>query len=199
MENSSYPLYVTEHIRRFDNTPFGVCYPASVMHCDHPSPALLNEIDMIAQKNYPPEKAEIHVIPLAEYTLSTFLDTPNIYSSLQRKNVRLAINYAGMCKGGETLRALANDFSFWLYDLAAPGTNWQNISAFPFSGVVLDEAFFNDNYHKFSFPFLMETWQEREAEVILRTAALMFDPSRYAQLHLTGWQEQRASGAFFAG
>ena len=197
MENSSYNPYFTERIRRFDDATLGICYSAPFMHCEQESTALLNGSNIISLHNQLPDTPELIIIPLAGNMLTRFLTAPENYSNLQTDNVRLAINYAGLLQGDSELRALAEQFSFWLYDLAPPGMNWQNISAFPFSGVVLTEEFFSDNYLKFSFPFLLASCREREAEVILRTPQLTLPLAHYAELNVSGWQQQRTSSLLF--
>lgn len=193
MENSSYNPYVTERIRRFDGALTGVCYSAPFMHCEQESPALLNGCNIISLHNQLPDTPELIIIPLAGNILTRFLQAPENYSSLQSESVRLAINYAGLHQQDKALREAAQHFSFWLYDLAPPGTCWKNIASFPFSGIVLTDEFFNDNYLKFSFPFLLGSCREREAEVILRTPQLSLPLAKYEDLQLSGWQEQRTS------
>ncbi|ORM64906.1 hypothetical protein PRCB_25335 [Pantoea rodasii] len=197
MENSSYNPYVTERIRRFDGALTGVCYSAPFMHCEQESTALLNGSNIISLHNQLPDTPELIIIPLAGNSLMRFLQAPENYSSLQMENVRLAINYASLVKGDKALREAAQHFSFWLYDLAPPGTCWQNIASFPFSGIVLTDEFFNDNYLKFSFPFLLGSCREREAEVILRTQQLSLPVAAYSELQLSGWQELRTSSTLF--
>lgn len=197
MENSSYNPYVTERIRRFDGALAGACYSAPFMHCEQDSTVLLNGSNIISLHNQLPDTPELIIIPLAGNMLTRFLQAPEIYSSLQMENVRLAINYASLLKCDAALREAAQHFSFWLYDLAPPGTCWQNIASFPFSGIVLTEAFFNDNYLKFSFPFLLGSCREREAEVILRMPQLTLPTSTYQGLQLSGWQELRTSSTLF--
>ncbi len=199
MENSSYNPYVTERIRRFDGATLGVCYLAPFMHCRQESTALVNGSNIISLHNQLPDTPELIIIPLAGNMLARFLMAPENYSNLQTDNVRLAINYAGLLQGDSELRAVAEQFSFWLYDLAAPGTDWRNISEFPFSGMVLTDEFFHENYHKFTFPFLLESCREREAEVILRTQQLSLPLAQYAELNLSGWQQQRTSSMLFEG
>jgi hypothetical protein len=193
MENSSHYPNVTERIRRFDGALVGTCYLAPLMHCEQGSIALLNGSDIISPQNQLPDTPELIIIPLTGNSLTRFLQTSQDYSSQQKKNLRLAINYAGLLKEEAALREAAQHFSFWLYDLAPPGTCWKNIASFPFSGMVLTEDFFNDNYLKFSFPFLLESCREREAEVILRTRQLSLPIAKYEDLQLSGWQEQRTS------
>ncbi len=197
MKNSTYNPYVTERIHRFDNTLYGVCYSAPFMYCKQEAENLLNGNNIIALHNQLPDAPELIVIPLAGNILTMFIQSPENYPMLQADNVRLAIDYQGLLQGGAPLLALAKHFLFWLCDVASPGTEWKKITAFPFSGVVLSEQFFNDNYQKFSFPFLMESLKEREADVILRTSQLSLSSDRYQQLQLNGWQQQRASGSIF--
>lgn len=199
MENSSYNPYVTERIRRLDGALTGVCYSAPFMHCEQESTASLNGHNIISLHNQLPDTPELIIIPLTGNNLQSFLQSPQIDSSLHAKNVRLAINYADLVQRDSELRQVSERFSFWLYDLAPPGTCWKNIAAFPFSGVVLTEEFFNDNYLKFSFPFLLESFREREAEVILRAPQLMLPAVRYRELNVSGWQEQRTSSTLFEG
>jgi len=199
MENSSYNPYVTERIRRFDGTLTGVCYSAPFMHCEQEGTVLLNGRNIISLHNQLLESPELIIIPLSGNNLLHFLQAPENYFGLQNENVHLAINYADLVQRDSALRQAAERFSFWLYDLATPGTCWQNIASFPFKGIVLTEEFFNDNYLKFSFPFLLASCREREAEVILRTPQLTLPAAQYAQLNLSGWQEQRTSSTLFEG
>lgn len=199
MENSSYNPYVTERIHRFDGALTGVCYSAPFMHFEQENTAILNGRNIISLHNQLPDTPELIIISLTGNNLVRFLQDPEIYSSLQDGNVQLAINYADLVQQDSALRRAAERFSFWLYDLAPPGTCWKNIASFPFSGIALTEEFFNDNYLKFSFPFLLESCREREVEVILRTQQLTLPAERYAQLNLSGWQEQRTSSTLFEG
>ncbi|WP_343552293.1 hypothetical protein [Pantoea sp.] len=199
MENRSYNPYVTERIRRFDGTLTGVCYSAPFMHCDQESTASLNGNNIISLHNQLPDAPELIIIPLTGNNLLRFLNSQENYSNLQADNVHLAINYADLVQRDSALRHAAERFSFWLYDLAPPGTCWNNIATFPFGGIVLTEEFFNDNYLKFSFSFLLESCREREAEVILRTQQLTLPAAQYAELNLSGWQEQRTSSRLFEG
>lgn len=199
MENSSYNPYVTERIHRFDGALAGVCYSAPFMHCEQENTAILNGRNIISLHNQLPDTPELIIIPLTGNNLMRFLQDPEIYSSLQDGNVQLAINYADLVQQDSALRRAAERFSFWLYDLAPPGTCWKNIAAFPFCGIALTNEFFHDNYLKFSFPFLLESCREREVEVILRTPQLTLPAEHYAQLNLSGWQEQRTSSTLFEG
>jgi hypothetical protein len=199
MENSAYNSYVTERIRRFDGTLAGVCYSAPFMHGEQENTTLLNGCNIISLHNQLPDIPELIIIPLAGNSLLHFLQAPENYSNLKNKPVHLAINYTDLVQWDSVLRQAAECFSFWLYDLAPPGTCWKNIASFPFHGIVLTEAFFNDNYLKFSFPFLLESCREREAEVILRTPQLILPAAHYADLNLSGWQEQRTSSHVFQG
>ena len=193
MENSSYHPYVTERIRRFDGTLIGGCYLAPFMYFEQESTALLNGSNIVSNHNQLSDALELIIIPLMGNSLAHFLQAPENYSRLQIKNVRIAINYANLVMYGTALRKAAQHFSFWIYDLAPPGTCWENITSFPFSGIVLTDEFFNDNYLKFSFPFLLGSCREREAEVILRTQQLSLPMAKYEDLQISGWQEQRTS------
>lgn len=199
MENSSNHSNVTERIRRFDGTPIGACYAAPFMHCPQKSLTKLYGNNTISPYDRLSATPELIILPLTGNILMHFLQMPETYSDLQHENVRLAINYAALRQGGAALREAARHFSFWLYDLAPPGTCWKNIADFPFSGIVLTDDFFNDNYLKFSFPFLLQSCRETEAEVILRTSRLTLSADNYSELHLSGWQEQRTSTVLFEG
>lgn len=193
MENSSHYPYVTERIRRFDGALVGTCYLAPLIDGEQGGTTLLNGTNIITSQNQLPDTPELIIIPLAGNSLTRFLRTASDYSSQSKSNLRLAINYAGLQKEEAALREAAQHFSFWLCDLAPPGTSWKNIASFPFSGMVLTEDFFDDNYLKFSFPFLLESCREREAEVILRTRQLSLPMAKYEDLQLSGWQEQQTS------
>lgn len=197
MENSSYNPYVTERIRRFDGRITGACYSSPFVSCGQNSHASLNDRNIVSLHNQFFDETALIITPLQGNRLTDFLQVPDNYSCLQSDNVRLAINYAALQQNGPALKSLAQDFSFWLYDLASPGTQWRNIETFPLSGIVLTHDFFNENYLKFSFPFLLSSFREREAEVILRTPALTLTDECYARLHITGWQEQRTSSDLF--
>lgn len=199
MENNSYHPYVTERVCRFDGTPIGACYSASLMHCVPERDALLHEGEIITQYYQSADAAGLIMIPLAGNSVMSFLHDVDNYSSLQHENVRLAINYATLRQAGSALRAVASRFSFWLYDLAPPGTEWKNITDFPFSGIVLSDDFFRENYLKFSFPFLLASLRETQAEVILRTPQLQLPAEDYLHLQLSGWQTQRSCHPLLTG
>lgn len=193
MENSSYNPYVTERIRRFDGRITGVCYSSPFINCGRNGHTSLNYRNIVSLHNQFFDETALIITPLQGNRLTDFLQAPDNYSCLRSDNVRLAINYAALHQAGPALTSLAADFHFWLYDLAPPGTQWRNIETFPLSGIVLTSDFFNENYLKFSFPFLLSAFREREAEVILRTPALTLTDECYARLHISGWQEQRTS------
>ncbi|SUB18854.1 Uncharacterised protein [Pantoea agglomerans] len=75
--------------------------------------------------------------------------------------VRIGINYSSLAAHSTSLLELTKKFDFWLYDFAPPGADWRLLESFPFSGIVLTESFFNDNYEKFTFPFFMATFREK--------------------------------------
>lgn len=197
MKNDAYNPYVTERIRRFDGAIAGICYSAPFMYCEQGNQTLLNDRNIISLHNHLPDTPELIIIPLQGNMLTQFLQATDNYSFLQSDNVRLAINYDALQQAGPELRSRALDFRFWLYDLASPGTRWRNIEDFPFSGIVLTDEFFSENYLKFSFPFMLASFREREAEVILRTSHLALPEESYTQLHISGWQEQRTSSNLF--
>ncbi|MEB5972198.1 hypothetical protein ACWXWB_10500 [Pantoea dispersa] len=199
MENNSYHPYVTERIRRFDGAPIGACYSASFIHSEQERNALLHGSNIITQHYQLADTAELIIIPLTGNSVQSFLRNVDNYSCLQHENVRLAINYATLRQAGNALCALASRFSFWLYDVAPPGTEWKNITDFPFSGIVLSDEFFSENYLKFSFPFLLASLRETQAEVILRTPQLQLPAETYRHLALSGWQSQRDGNPLFAG
>ncbi|MDE1189924.1 MAG: hypothetical protein PW844_26255 [Pantoea sp.] len=197
MKNNAYNPYVTERIRRFDGALTGICYSAPFMHCEQSSHTLLNERNIITLQNHLPTMPELIIIPLQGNMLTQFLQETDNYSFLQSDNVRLAINYDALQQAGPELQSRASDFRFWLYDVASPGTRWQNIENFPLSGIVLTDEFFSENYLKFSFPFMLSSFREREAEVILRSSRLVLPEESYTRLHISGWQEQRTSSNLF--
>ncbi|ORM69680.1 hypothetical protein HA48_19030 [Pantoea wallisii] len=199
MENSLISPYVTERIRRFDGTLIGVCHSAPFMLSAQRDNRCVNDSDIISLQDQLPKPADLIVVPVTGNTLTHVLQCIENYSVLQKENVRLAINYASLQQGGTVLRDAAQHFSFWLYDIAPPGMEWKNMADFPFDGIVLTDEFFSDNYLKFSFPFLLASLREREAEIILRTPQLALPEHSYSDLQLTGWQQQRTSSQLLEG
>lgn len=73
------------------------------MHCEQKNPALLHENNIISLHNQLPDTPKLIIIPLMENILTHFLAEPENCFGLKTANVRLAINYAGLLKGGEQL------------------------------------------------------------------------------------------------
>jgi len=199
MENSLISPYVTERICRFDGSSIGVCHLAPFMLSAQRDNHLVSGSHIISLQDQLPETTELIVVPLTGNILKHVLQCVENYLPLQSGKVRLAINYASLQQLDTALRDAAQRFSFWIYDIAPPGMEWKNMASFPFDGIVLTDEFFSDNYLKFSFPFLLASLREREAEIILRTPQLMLPEQRYTELQLTGWQKQRTGSQLFEG
>ena len=135
------------------------------------------------------------IIPVAVKQLKQIIAAPNQYLFWQHSRVRLAINYDALKECRLALPEITNVFRFWLLDFAPPGADWRLIESFPFSGIVLSEDFFNANYQKFTFPFLLSSFAEREIKVIVRSAQPAPPAEVMTALNISGWQQQQCEGS----
>lgn len=192
METSLYSPYVTEHILCPAGTLLGFCYSNSY-HLDEVEE--INNIDeIVAWTNYHANEADLMIIPVRLERLKQIIAAPESYSFWQHSRVRLAINYETLKECRLALREITNVFSFWLLDFAPPGADWRVIEAFPFSGITLNETFFNANYQKFTFPFLLSSFAERGIKVIVRSTQPAPPAEVMSALNISGWQPCRAGG-----
>ena len=198
MKNYSYNPCVTEPIRSFDGAVYGVCCLTPLMQQRQEPGTTLNLYQLVAGDNQSIDETTLIIIPLRGAELQQLIMAPERYSYLQGATVRLAINYALLHANFSALQDLTSQFRFWLYDFAPPGVNWSVIEAFPFCGIAFNEDFFNDNYQKFSFPYFLESFHEKKADLILRTAVPQLPAERYAALYINGWQQQRNNHPLFA-
>lgn len=197
MKKHSCNTYVTEPIRRFDGAAYGVCCPLLLMQQRQENSTTLNLHQWVSVPAQPINEASLIIIPLQKNELQQLLMAPDRYSYLQAPAVRLAINYAQLNAHFSDLQNLTSQFRFWLYEFAPPGADWSAIEAFPFCGIAFNENFFNDNYQKFSFPYLLESLHQRKVDLILRTTAPQLPVECYAALCIRGWQQQHNNHNLF--
>lgn len=190
MENSLYNPYVTENIYSPSGTLLGFYYSKPYLRDDVEE--INNNADIIAWINYYANEAALMIIPLNLQQVKQIIAAPEQYSFWQEAHVRLAINYAVFKECRLALLEITNVFSFWLLDFAPPGADWQLIEAFPFSGIMLNEDFFNTNYQKFTFPFLLSSFAERDIKVIVRSTQPAPPAGVMTALNISGWQQCRA-------
>ncbi|MEZ3500040.1 hypothetical protein HP564_10925 [Pantoea sp. KPR_PJ] len=136
------------------------------------------------------------IIPLQRQQIKQIIAAPDQYPFWQRSQVRLAINYEIFKECRHALAELTNRFSFWLDDFAPPGADWRLIDAFPFTGIVLNEDFFKANYQKFTFPFLLSSFAEKEIKVIVRSRQPAPPGDVMKALNIAGWQQPHVSSLF---
>ncbi|MCZ4059499.1 hypothetical protein O3W44_10980 [Pantoea sp. LMR881] len=194
MKNTLYNPYVTEAIHHVNRNVAGICYSVPYISLDSGNSNILNTCNIISLHNQLATEAALMIIPFDEMRLQGLLKVPDAYAHLQNPRVRLGINYLSLKAHSMALLELTKKFSFWLYDFAPPGADWRLLKNFPFSGIVLSESFFNENYQKFTFPFFMEPFRERGAEVIVRSHEPTLSPEQFATLNISGWQHQRSAG-----
>lgn len=197
MENSLYNPYVTEQIHHVNSNVAGICYSVPYLHSTRSTqdnPNIFNTRNIISLHNQLANEATLMIIPFEEIRLQGMIKVPQAYSHLKNSRVRLGINYSSLKAHYAALLELSNDFSFWLYDFAPPGADWRVMDSFPLSGIVLNESFFNENYQKFTFPFFMASFRERDAEVIVRSHEPRLSADQLAALNMSGWQQQRSEG-----
>lgn len=197
MKNHSYNPSITEPIRRFDGSIYGVCRLTPLMLPRQENSTTLNLHQLVSTPNQPINETTLIIIPLQGTELQQLIMAPDRYSYLQAPSVRLAINYAHLLANFSALQKIASQFRFWLYDFAPPGANWSAIEAFPLCGIAFNEDFFNENYQKFTFPYFLESLQQRNLDLILRTGALQLPVEHYTSLYLTGWQQQHSPQPLF--
>ncbi|WP_312242972.1 hypothetical protein [Pantoea sp.] len=196
MKNHSYNPHVTELIRSFDGIVYGICCRTPLMQHLQENRASLNLHQRVSTPEQPINETMLIIIPLQEAELHQLILAPEQYSWLQAPSVRLAINYALLQANFSALQDIASRFRFWLYDFAPPGANWSDIEAFPFYGIAFNEDFFNDNYQKFTFPYLLESFAQRNVDLILRTAAPQLSEACYKSLFIKGWQQRSLHSLF---
>jgi len=196
MENSLYNPYVTEEILCPAGTPLGFCY--SKPYLLDTVEEINNSADIVAWTNYHANEAALMIIPLSLQQIKQIIATPEQYPFWQQSHVRLAINYEIFKECRLALAEITDVFSFWLLDFAPPGADWRLIESFPFTGIALNEAFFNANYQKFTFPFLLSTFAEREIKVIVRSTQPAPPAEVMKALHIAGWQQQGRAGSLFS-
>ncbi|WP_312760351.1 hypothetical protein [Pantoea brenneri] len=194
MKNSLYNPYVTEPIHHVERHVAGICYSVPYLQPNQDSSNILNSHNIISLHNHIATEAALMVIPVGDIRLQGMIAVPDAYLHLQDARVRVGINYRSLVTHGAALLELAKKFSFWLYDFAPPGADWRLMESFPFSGIVLSESFFNDNYQKFTFPYFMAAFREKGAEVIVRSESPCLTAEQFAEINISGWQQQRSDG-----
>lgn len=196
MENSLYKPFVTEDILCPVGTLLGFCYSKPDLLDDLAETN--NSAEIVARTNHSANEAPLMIIPVTQPQLRQIIAAPAQYDCWQRCNVRLAINYETFIACRLALPEITNVFHFWLLDFAPPGVDWRHIESFPFNGIVLSEDFFNANYQKFTFPFLLSSFAEREIKVIVRSTQPAPSAEAMAALNISGWQQQRRAGSLFS-
>lgn len=196
MENSLYNPYVTENILCPAGTLLGFCYSKPYLLDD--VEGINNNTDIVAWTNHSANEAALMIIPVTVKQLKQIIAAPEQYRFWQNSRIRLAINYDALKECRLALPEITNIFHFWLLDFAPPGADWRLIDSFPFSGIVLSEDFFNANYQKFTFPFLLSSFAEREIKVIVRSAQPAPPAEVMKALNISGWQQQRCAGSLFS-
>jgi len=194
MKNSLYNPYVTEPIHHVERHVAGICYSVPYLQHHQDSSNILNSHNIISLHNQIATEAALMVIPVEDIRLQGMIAVPDAYLHLQDARVRVGINYPSLVRHGAALLELAEKFSFWLYDFAPPGADWRLMESFPFSGIVLSEPFFNDNYQKFTFPYFMAPFRAKGAEVIVRSQSPCLTTEQFAEINISGWQQQRSDG-----
>ncbi|MBS6033177.1 MAG: hypothetical protein KIB40_08485 [Pantoea sp.] len=194
MKNSLYNPYVTEPIHHVGRHVAGICYSVPYLQHHQDSSNILNSHNIISLHNQIATEAALMVIPVEDIRLQGMIAVPDAYLHLQDARVRVGINYPSLVRHGAALLELAEKFSFWLYDFAPPGADWRLMESFPFSGIVLSEPFFNDNYQKFTFPYFMAAFRAKGAEVIVRSQSPCLTAEQFAEINISGWQQQRSDG-----
>jgi len=193
MENSLYNPYVTEEIRCPAGTLLGSCYSKPYLLDDVGETN--NNADIVAWKNHSANEAALMIIPVGIKQLKQIIAAPEQYLFWQHEQVRLAINYEALKECRLALPEIIPFFRLWLIDFAPPGADWRLIESFPLAGIVLSEDFFNANYQKFTFPFLLSSFAEREIMVIVRSTQPAPPAEVMRALNIAGWQRQRRAPA----
>jgi len=196
MENSLYNPYVTEKIFDPAGTLLGFCYSKPYLLDD--ADETNNNDDIVSWKNHCANEAALMIIPIAVKQLKQIIAAPEQYLCWRHARVRLAINYDALKECQLALPAITDIFQFWMLDFAPPGADWRLIESFPFSGIVLSEDFFNANYQKFTFPFLLSSFAEREIKVIVRSSQPTPPAEVMKALNISGWQQQRCPGSLIS-
>lgn len=194
MKNSLYNPYITEPIHHVTSQVAGICYHLPNADFARPEKMILNDDNIISLHNHLATEAALMIIPLCDRQLKEWMNQPARYLPLQDSRVRIGINYHSLLLYRERLLELINTYAFWLFDFAPPGAEWHLVESFPFSAIVLSETFFNDNYRKFSFPFLIESLREKGAEIFVRGYDPTLSAEQLSAVNISGWQLQRLSG-----
>lgn len=194
MKNSLYNPYVTEPIHHVERNVTGICYSVPYLQQNQDSGIILNTNNIISLHNQIATEAALMIVPVEDIRLRGMIAIPDAYTHLQNERIRIGINYSSLAAHSASLLELTKKFDFWLYDFAPPGADWRLLESFPFSGIVLTESFFNDNYEKFTFPFFMATFREKGAEVIVRSHTPPLTAEQFAEINISGWQQQRSDG-----
>lgn len=199
MKNSLYNPYVTEPIHHVKRNVTGICYSVPYLQQNQDIRNILNTNNIISLHNQIATQEALMIIPVEDIRLQGMIAVPDAYSHLQNARVRIGIRYSSLAAHAASLLELTEKFDFWLYDFAPPGADWRLLESFPFSAIVLSEAFFNDNHKKFTFPFFMAAFREKGAEVIVRSPAPPLTAEQFAELNISGWQQQRSDGDLISG
>lgn len=194
MKNSLYNPYVTEPIHHVERQVAGICYSVPYLQHTQDSSNILNTHNVISLHNHIATEAALMIIPVEDIRLQGMIALPEAYMHLQDPRVRVGINYRSLVAHGASLLELTEKFNFWLYDFAPPGADWRLLESFPFSGIVLSEPFFKDNYQKFTFPYFMASFRAKGAEVIVRSQSPGLTAEQFAEINISGWQQQRSDG-----
>ncbi|MGD9426778.1 hypothetical protein ACLHDD_17045 [Pantoea sp. NSTU24] len=194
MRNSLYNPYVTEPIHHVKRNVTGICYSVPYLQHNQDSRNILNTSNIISLHNQIATEAALMIIPVDDFRLRGIIAVPDAWSHLQNPRVRIGINYSSLVAHSASLLELTDEFDFWLYDFAPPGADWRLLESFPFSGIVLTEAFFKDNYEKFTFPFFMATFRDKGADVIVRSQTPPLTAEQFTEINISGWQQQRSDG-----
>ena len=181
---------ITEVVTSFGSDRASLCFPGCLQRCQAIGDAVDVARDIMARPHRAVSQADVIILPV---NLQHLHWISAIASEMAAASLRVnfAVNYQH-----QQLQQLAQAHSLWLYDFAERETDWDQIKAFPFTGVVINHAFFADNYRKFSFPYLLEHFRDQQAEVIIRSRELPLNQVDCAALNLTGWQQQVADTLF---
>ncbi|WP_439214040.1 hypothetical protein [Duffyella gerundensis] len=186
---------ITEVVTSFGSDRASLCFPGWLQRCQAIDDAVNVARDIMTQPHDAVSPAGIIILPV---NLQHLHWISAIASEMAAASLRVnfAVNYQHLHHQPQQLQQLVQAHSFWLYDFAERETDWDQIKAFPFTGVVINHAFFADNYRKFSFPYLLEHFRDQQAEVIIRSRELPLNQVDCAALNLTGWQQQVADTLF---
>ena len=199
MKNSLYNPYVTEPIHHVKRNVTGICYSVPYLEQNQDRGNILNTNNIVSLHNKIASEEALMIVPVGDIRLQEMIAIPDAYAHLQNERVRIGINYSSLAANSASLLELTTKFDFGLYDFAPPGADWRLLESFPFSGIVLTESFFSDNYEKFTFPFFMATFREKGAEVIVRCHTPPLTAEQFTEINISGWQQQRSDGDLISG